>query len=318
MPYANFTPLSSDPQPIKLQRFDVPEGNAGVGRTLVMMSAIALGSEGAQNPQIIALARRILVEQRVPSMDESAEAHTLSNWVRDTIRFTGEHNDAVQDSLQTPVVTLKMRTGDCDDFATLLSALLHSVGILNRFKVVKPMGAENDPTAPYSHVYVVATNKRTGEQLMLDPTMLDSSGSSFSNMQVNSGGAEFGLGQLRGLAGPVAVACPGGLGCPGCDGRCKGARMPGLGDLTSTLTSVLNSPALTALAQGEATNIAYGNRSSLNTIQTSTAPNPFATPAQLNTGQPGLIPGLSPVVPTWLWIVGAGAAVLVFYQFSKK
>ena len=307
MPYT-FPASSTLPSPspnINLLRFDVPTGNAGVGRTLMLMRSMALGGEGAQNAQIRQLASKILIDYQVPARDESAEAHALSDWIRSNIRFTGEHNDAVQESLQSPKVTLQMRTGDCDDFSILLSALLSAVGIRNRFQVVKARGQENNPAAPWAHVYVVATNKRTGEVLMLDPTLDTGDGYQFSTSQVNSGGGEFGLGMLH------PNTAPEGLGCD-CE-RGRTMRAAGLGDLSSILSGVLNSPALTALAQGEATNLAYGNRSSLTTVQSSTAANPFATPAQLSTGAITTTNSLTPTIPIWLWVAGVGlAGVLLF------
>lgn len=333
--YFPLSPLSEIPQPapvepIQLKRFDVPAGNAGVGRTLTLMRALALGGDGAQNAQIRQLASHILVSRRVPARDESAEARAMSDWVQATIRFTGEHNPAVQESLQSPKVTLQMRTGDCDDFATLLSALLHSVGIQNRFKVVKPIGQESNPAAPWSHVYVIATNKRTGEQIMLDPTLDNPSGYQFSDIQANNGGAEFGLAGLRpspsdagrGHIAPAQRQCsrPGGLGCAGCKGTCKyGGGMSGLGDLNATIQSVLNSAPITALAQGEAIHYAYGNNASLTSLQQSTAANPFATPAQLGT-LPGSAPalGVTPQIPAWLWFAGVGIGGIVLFTLAAK
>lgn len=307
MPYTTHSnsPLAMTPPPVQMKRVDIPTGDAGTARTLTLMAALARGSDGVQNNQIRQLARSILVNGKVPAMNESAEAHALSQWVNQTIRFTGEHSDQVQEALQSPVATLKMRTGDCDDFAILLSALLWSVGIQNRFQVSKGSAA-GDPNAPYSHVFVTAKNKRTGEVLMLDPTLDVNGEQMFSTSQMNSGGAEFGLGQLKPMAS---------FGCPDCGGSCM---KHGLGDLSSTLMSVLNSPTLQTLAQGEATNIAYGPRASLTTTSISTAPNPFASGSQI--GPSTLTGGVlgAPTIPAWMWIAIIGIGGLVVFTMVKK
>lgn len=159
---------------------------------------------------------------------------------------------------------------------------------------------------------------------MLDPTLDDASGYQFDTAQANAGGAEFGLGQLKGLNGLSGLSgpagCPrGGLGCSGCNGACRnGGTMPGLGDLASDLTAVLNSPAITALAQGAATNVAYGNRSTLTSVQTSTAANPFATPGQLQTGAVGTYNSLTPTIPAWMWFAGFALGGVLLFSISKR
>ena len=322
--YLSTSPLFLQPQPtafpaIRAQRFEVPTGNAGVGRTLSLMRSLALGGQGAQSMQIIQLSRVILRKMNVPAADSTAEAYALCDWTRENIRFTGEHNDAIQESVQSPEVTLKLRTGDCDDFAILLSALLSAVGIDNRFQIVKPEGMEQDPDAPWSHVYVVAWDKRRRQHVPLDPTVDDASGFQFDNMQATAGGAEFGLAGM--FAGQPGVASGHGLsGDTSNEGvrTMPYARRGGLGQSwASDVTSILSTPSAVALAQGEATSIAYGPNASLQTVQYTSSPLFGATGTSgQSAGQ--VASSLSPAIPTWMWIAGVLIAGVAVFAIARK
>ena len=52
------------------------------------------------------------------------------------------------ETLQTPLVTMKIRQGDCDDQSVLLAALLESIGHPTRFVAIK-----QNFFGPYVHVY---------------------------------------------------------------------------------------------------------------------------------------------------------------------
>jgi hypothetical protein len=53
------------------------------------------------------------------------------------------------EAVQLPTVTLEIKSGDCDDKVTLLSALLESCGHPTRFCAVKVDGSDR-----YSHVFL--------------------------------------------------------------------------------------------------------------------------------------------------------------------
>jgi transglutaminase-like putative cysteine protease len=74
----------------------------------------------------------------------SDELRTLQNFVRDRVRYVRDVRNV--ETLQTPVRTLEAGSGDCDDKATLLAALLESIGFNTRFRAV---GLHGDT---YSHV----------------------------------------------------------------------------------------------------------------------------------------------------------------------
>jgi transglutaminase-like putative cysteine protease len=74
------------------------------------------------------------------------KVQALFDFVQNQVRYVQDVNGV--ETVQTPVVTLQNRAGDCDDKATLLAALLESIGHETRFKAV---GFQYNAI---SHVYV--------------------------------------------------------------------------------------------------------------------------------------------------------------------
>lgn len=66
--------------------------------------------------------------------DYRGEAEKLHKFVRDRIRYVRDIRGV--ETLHTPELLLKLQTGDCDDKAILLSALLESIGHSTRFKAI--------------------------------------------------------------------------------------------------------------------------------------------------------------------------------------
>src|SRR5579883_1426692 len=81
----------------------------------------------------------MLAVQNIPSRDQAGEIQAVLDWVKQNIKFRGELGETVQ----TPLVTLQLRGGDCDCMSTLTAALLMALGYKVRFKTVAA-----DPTAP--------------------------------------------------------------------------------------------------------------------------------------------------------------------------
>jgi len=77
--------------------------------------------------------------------DYRCELSTLQRFVRDRIRYVRDV-DGVE-TLQTPVQTLKLGFGDCDDKAMLLAALAASIGFSVRFCAIAVRDAPD-----FSHV----------------------------------------------------------------------------------------------------------------------------------------------------------------------
>jgi transglutaminase-like putative cysteine protease len=105
----------------------IPGGDAGVRRTLRLMVDLVDVYKCDLNVREHALA---LVAACAPK-DRTAEAQSLQRYCRDSIRYVGDV-DGVE-TLQTPVQTLRLAAGDCDDKATLLCSLAASIGFSTRF-----------------------------------------------------------------------------------------------------------------------------------------------------------------------------------------
>ncbi len=63
--------------------------------------------------------------------DRRCELTQLQRFVRDGVRYVGDIEGV--ETVQTPIATLRLLAGDCDDKATLLCALAASIGIPTRF-----------------------------------------------------------------------------------------------------------------------------------------------------------------------------------------
>lgn len=102
--------------------------------TLSKIAKLASGRDGAHNLQIRRLATRITAH--VPSKQIDQELAALYMWARDNIRY--RFDPVGIEWVQAPWVTVQERAGDCDDFTTLLSALVQSLGHRVRYRTVGP------------------------------------------------------------------------------------------------------------------------------------------------------------------------------------
>lgn len=133
------------------------KGPAGVRLTLKRMAAISKAYKTA--PLIRETATKIL--SRIPEKRWRLEVETILSYCQNYVRYT---RDVVGvETLQTPVQTLRIMQGDCDDQSMLLASLLMSVGHPCRFVAVGQ--AKNS----FSHVLV--QTKVSGTWLWADPIM---------------------------------------------------------------------------------------------------------------------------------------------------
>lgn len=143
-----------EPQTQTLQA--LPDGIAGVKATLAVMSNYV--RDYKKDPDIRGTA--IDLTMHLPQKAFTAQVHSLFEFVRDQVRYV--HDIADVETVQTPLVTLYNRVGDCDDKATLLAALLESIGHKTRFVTVGfTMGQ-------VEHVYL--ETKIGADWVALDPT----------------------------------------------------------------------------------------------------------------------------------------------------
>ena len=108
----------------------IPNGKAGIRATLRLMSKIA--KRYKKSPQIRELA--LALTRSIPQKSWSKEVAALHKFVRDDIRYIKDIRGC--ETIQTPIQTLRLGAGDCDDKSTLVAALLESIGHPTRFKAV--------------------------------------------------------------------------------------------------------------------------------------------------------------------------------------
>lgn len=121
----------------------LPGGATGTSVTLNHM--VKLARDGAKDPLVIQTAHALVAD--LPQYDRLGEIKALHAYVRDAIRYTNDPLDV--ELLRTPRAMLEMRSGDCDDKATLLAALLRAIGRPSRFVAMAMHGSDL-----YSHVLV--------------------------------------------------------------------------------------------------------------------------------------------------------------------
>lgn len=118
----------------------LPDGVDAIRATLSQM--VRFARQYKKDVGIGTLARQLT--DHLIAKDYAGELTALQNFVRDRIRYVRDVHGV--EMLQTPVRTLEIRAGDCDDKSTLLAALLSSVGFPTRFVAIGLNGG------PYSHV----------------------------------------------------------------------------------------------------------------------------------------------------------------------
>lgn len=134
----------------------IPDGRDGVRQTLKMMSEITVRYKTA--PQIFELSRKIV--NSIPNKAWQSEARAILSWVQNNIRYTKDV--AGVETLQTPIQTLRLRTGDCDDMSMLTAALMESIGHPTRFMAVGMV--------PNHFCHVFAQTKIGGKWVTMEAT----------------------------------------------------------------------------------------------------------------------------------------------------
>ena len=108
----------------------LPDGKEGIKTTLKIMRRMV--REYRKHPTVRELALRLTAGNR--QNDIIANTKSLHAFVRDAIRYVNDTRGV--ETLQTPVATLQLQAGDCDDKSMLLAALLESIGQAARFVAV--------------------------------------------------------------------------------------------------------------------------------------------------------------------------------------
>ena len=93
---------------------------------------------------------------------EADQALAIGDWVQRNIYYVHE----ARETFQNPRITLRMKAGDCDKQATLICAMLGTIGIRNKLCILKINGH-------WAHIFAVALCVQDGEahRLTLDSTL---------------------------------------------------------------------------------------------------------------------------------------------------
>lgn len=108
----------------------IPSGDAGTKATLKIMSKIVKTYKRA--PAVRELALKLTMG--IPNQAFAQEAAELHSWVQRNIRYVKDVRGV--ETIQTPIQTLRLRAGDCDDMAIILASLLEAIGHPTRFVAV--------------------------------------------------------------------------------------------------------------------------------------------------------------------------------------
>ena len=125
------------------QMFSIPNGASGTRATLKIMARLARAARFES--AIRGTASRLIEHCEIGGYVQQVRECFL--FVRDAIRYMNDTTGA--EVVHDPVELLASRAGDCDDKATLLAALLESIGHPCRFVAVG-----YDPANGYEHVYL--------------------------------------------------------------------------------------------------------------------------------------------------------------------
>jgi transglutaminase-like putative cysteine protease len=130
--------------PSTAQLLPVAGGIPGVKQTLKLMVALVRQYKTDLNVRTLA----VQIAKTCEPKDKSCIITALQHYVRDDVHYVNDI-DGVE-TIQTPVQTLKIGAGDCDDKATLLCALAAAVGFPTRFCAIGVRGGN------FSHVMAQA------------------------------------------------------------------------------------------------------------------------------------------------------------------
>lgn len=129
-------------EPISYRMHAIPDGKSGIRATLKIMSKVV--SQYKTHPRVRELA--LAITAPLLQKNFAGEARSIHAFVSDKIRYVKDV--AGVETIQTPLQTLRLKCGDCDDKSVLAAALLESIGHPTRFVAV---GFRGDSL---SHVFV--------------------------------------------------------------------------------------------------------------------------------------------------------------------
>lgn len=153
-----YSTLSSPP--IRAAKSEMKTKIRGVNNLDDRMAAIIeMGHRGKSEPAVVEWARNAVTQRCggnwcTPEKDTLAEIRAIYGALRQDIRYTSDIRGL--DTYANPKHTLRMRSGDCDDYASLGFAALASVGIPVRYKVIRTVDSED-----WNHIYIQAGTSKS-------------------------------------------------------------------------------------------------------------------------------------------------------------
>jgi len=126
-------------------RAQLLSGEAGTKQTVDLMRKLV--DQAVSDQRFVRFAKEIV--RGVPSYNDIGEAHAVYAWVSGNIRYTKD--PVTKETLYPPTELLKIRSGDCDDIAMLMGAIMIALGYPARLITIAA-----SPEAPqeFSHVYL--------------------------------------------------------------------------------------------------------------------------------------------------------------------
>jgi len=137
----------------------------------VVQGMIKFAHQGKQDLEVRQLTTQICAG--VEKGDYASEILAIYNWVFANIRYIRDIHDV--EFVQWPIRTIEAGAGDCDDMATLLAAMLMSVGNRCEFVLVS-----FDGIYP-SHVYAQAVTPKGA--VIVDPVASTQTGPMLNNVK---------------------------------------------------------------------------------------------------------------------------------------
>jgi transglutaminase-like putative cysteine protease len=128
--------------------------------TKKLVIARILAKAGARTTTI----RRLAIEITAPYKNDVQKLEAVHKWIRDNIAFI--QDTAGAETFQTPVKTLDLKGGDCDDLAILARAILASIGFICRWGLVY-----HGASARHIFVWVYYPARRAMFRVAFDVTM---------------------------------------------------------------------------------------------------------------------------------------------------
>jgi hypothetical protein len=124
-----------------LQR--IADGEEGTDQTVRKIGQMVM--DDLHRPTLRLFTLSVLERAGADTRSQSQMARAIYAWVKNRIRYV--RDPQVLETVQSPLATLKIKAGDCDDHAGLVAGMALSVGITPRFVVVGT-GANS-----FSHIY---------------------------------------------------------------------------------------------------------------------------------------------------------------------